>query len=77
MVDAFFKTNHKQVIGKRIKILYIQLSKWKEKQMRKICISVPEKEAPHIEFLESGKHVFNFKFDIPENIPSSFEGTVY
>ncbi|XP_060608401.1 arrestin domain-containing protein 3-like [Ruditapes philippinarum] len=34
----------------------------------------PEKDVTHIEFLESGKHVFNYKFDLPPHIPSSFEG---
>ncbi|XP_045184896.1 arrestin domain-containing protein 3-like [Mercenaria mercenaria] len=34
----------------------------------------PDKDIPHLEFLESGKHVFHYKFDLPQNIPSSFEG---
>ncbi|KAL4216562.1 hypothetical protein ACF0H5_024285 [Mactra antiquata] len=38
-------------------------------------IQGPEIEIPNIQLLESGKHVFNYKFDLPLDIPSTFEGS--
>ncbi|XP_052785721.1 arrestin domain-containing protein 3-like [Mya arenaria] len=31
-------------------------------------------DTPHVEFVDSGTHVYSFQFQLPEDVPSSFEG---